>query len=72
MAARKSRRASSSPLDGPFPGDRRDRRPGTHFAADIDHDRIDPVGQGLHREVVDERSVDEKLGSADLRRGDNR
>jgi len=35
MAARKSRRASSSPLDGPFPGDRRDRRPGMHFAAEL-------------------------------------
>jgi len=34
MASRK-RRAPSSPLDGLFPGDRRDRRPGTHFAADL-------------------------------------
>ncbi|HUE39160.1 MAG TPA: hypothetical protein VMR29_06625 [Candidatus Binatia bacterium] len=35
MAARKPRRPSSSPLDGLFPGDRRDRRPGTHFAAEL-------------------------------------
>jgi len=35
MAVHRSRRNASSSLDGCFPGDRRDRRPGTHFAAEL-------------------------------------
>jgi hypothetical protein len=35
MAVHGSRRNTASSLDGCFPGDRRDRRPGTHFAAEL-------------------------------------
>jgi hypothetical protein len=32
---RKARHPSSHELSGAYPGDRRDRRPGTHFAAEL-------------------------------------
>jgi hypothetical protein len=35
MVPHKSRRDSTSSLPGLYPGDRRDRRPGTHFAAEL-------------------------------------
>lgn len=35
MAVHRPRRTTSASLDGCFPGDRRDRRPGTHFAAEL-------------------------------------
>jgi hypothetical protein len=35
MAVHKPRHTTASSLAGCFPGDRRDRRPGTHFAAEL-------------------------------------
>jgi hypothetical protein len=35
MPTRRSKKQETATLDGPFPGDRRDRRPGTHFAAEL-------------------------------------
>src|SRR5262245_30879425 len=35
MATNKSRGRSTASLPGFYPGDRRDRRPGTHFAAEL-------------------------------------
>jgi hypothetical protein len=35
MVPHKFRRRSTPPLSGLYPGDRRDRRPGTHFAAEL-------------------------------------
>jgi hypothetical protein len=59
MPARKSARSSSSPLDGLFAGDRRDRRPGTHFAAELGA----PAKSKRKRTPADaDPHVDEDLG----------
>ena len=66
MATRKSPRPSSSPqrvLDGLFPGDRRDRRPGTHFAAELGA----PPKRKPKQSVADrDAHVDEDLGVSEF------
>ena len=58
MPTRRSRRDPSS-VYGPFPGDLRDRRPGTHFAADLGGP---PRSRRRSRTENDDPHVDEDLG----------
>ncbi|MGH7823342.1 MAG: hypothetical protein ACREQ9_26580 [Candidatus Binatia bacterium] len=60
MAARKQNRKQTSPLETLFSTDRRDRRPGTHFASEFGSPRRskDPAR--------DEPHVDEDLGCSEF------
>jgi len=60
MPTRRSRTQNPTTLAGPFPGDRRDRRPGTHFAAELGAPSRKKPGRN-DRELDDPR-VDEDLG----------
>jgi len=62
MPTRRSRTQHPTTLDGPFPGDRRDRRPGTHFAAELG------APSRKKRAPVDDRDphVDEDLGVSEF------
>jgi hypothetical protein len=59
MVPHKSRRHSTSSLPGLYPGDRRDRRPGTHFAAELG-----APSRAKHKPLPPETDphVDEDLG----------
>ena len=58
MPTRRSRTHQPATLDGPFPGDRRDRRPGTHFAAELGA----PSRKKGKQTGDDDPHVDEDLG----------
>jgi hypothetical protein len=64
MAMRRTPRASAADLSGPFPGDRRDRRPGTHFAAELGA----PATRKTKRQSVADADphVDEDLGVSEF------
>jgi hypothetical protein len=59
MPTRRPGKGAPTIVDGAFPGDRRDRRPGTHFAAELGA----PLREKRRRgEAADEPHVDEDLG----------
>lgn len=62
MAVQKARHATSSSLTSVFLVDRRDRRPGTHFAAEL--------GAGKSKRskapAIDDPHVDEDLGCCEF------
>jgi len=59
MPTRRSSKQDPATVYGPFPGDRRDRRPGTHFAAELG---APPRSARRRRARDDDPHVDEDLG----------
>lgn len=59
MPTRRPGKHDPTIADGPFPGDRRDRRPGTHFAAELGAPRRE---KRARRDDVDDPHIDEDLG----------
>ena len=60
MTSRRNTGGHSSKLDTLFPGDRRDRRPGTHFAAELG--RTKPPKSPPEKDA----HVDEDLGCSEF------
>jgi hypothetical protein len=59
MPTRRPAKNEPRTTDGVFPGDRRDRRPGTHFAAELGAPRREKLAR---RGAADDPHVDEDLG----------
>jgi len=62
MSTRRAKTRNPFELSGAFPGDRRDRRPGTHFAAELGSPPTGRKKRGRGGDEPGDPHVDEDLG----------